>query len=246
MNEELYEKIEAFLNGEMDQEARLQFEKQLNANTALQEQVALYKDLQETLTASFANKTKEEALSATLTALGAEQNRPGAKVVPMRGRRTWMAAAAIILLAVVSIFIINNNPDRTPQQLYASFAVYPQLSGTRGNNDSLFSAAVSLYNNKNYHAAIPLLQRYLATDSTDTETRLAYYASLVETGNYAEAMQGLEKISATENVFTNQAKWYTALCLLKQDKKEDCKAVLLTIPEGTDTYKQAHELLGAL
>jgi hypothetical protein len=106
--------------------------------------------------------------------------------------------------------------------------------------------AIKAYNQKDYVLALPLLNSYLRTDSSDTELVLARNSSLIENGIYNDAIVSLDNIINSKPAFRSQALWYKALAYLKQDNKVLCKETLLLIPEDAQEYSKARKLLAKL
>ncbi len=245
MEDDVFEKMEAFINNEMTVEEKQRFENELANDDKLAQRFQLYKKIQDTLSASQLNKENETSLQQTIVQVNNEHASRPAKVVTFSKANRWYAVAAAVLAVIVSVYLFNND-KKSNTELYAQYAVFPALSGTRGSNDSLLSKAITYYNNKQFTQAKPLLQQSLATDSSDKEIQLAYYICALQTENLGEALKGFTNIAATENVFTYQAKWYMALTYLKQNNIDACKLILQQIPADADTYTKAQQLLKQL
>ena len=244
MQNDLFEKIELYLNNELRGEELLQFETQLKTDETLRQQVNLYKKIEEEMKINLQGNEEEKQLKKTLTELTKKYfNTPGHthKIPPARKGIYWLWAAAAVLVLIVGAYFVffNKNGDNEP--LYTRYAKYDPLSCER-NSSNCPQDAFEAYNNKNFEKALKGLSLYLQNDSDDAKLVLAKNICLTQTGEFDAAISGFTRL--TENpVFKYQAIWYKALAYLKQNKKAECKKILETIPAGADTYKKAQKLL---
>jgi hypothetical protein len=252
MQNELFEKIELYLHNELEGEELRLFEEQLKTDKELREQLALYTTIDEEMRQKMSGNEEEEKLKETLSGLNRKYFNQGggsAKVLLLNKRRRWLfAAAAAILLLLAGAYWLFFTGNRESGTLYAQYARHQPLSLQRDNNDGakILQDAVKAYNNKNFNEALIGLTNYLQTDSSDAELLLAKNICLTETGNYEQAIAGLNKLAAENEIFKSQALWYKALVYLKQNNKAECKEILESIPPGADTYTKAIELLKEL
>jgi hypothetical protein len=56
----------------------------------------------------------------------------------------------------------------------------------------------------------------------------------------------LNEIQHGTSIYKNKAIWYSALSELKQKNLEECKSLLRQIPEDSEDYDKAQELLKEL
>lgn len=250
MDSDAIERITAYIDGSMQPAEVFAFEKDLETNSELKEQLLLYQELEQTLGRSGAEIKKENELRNTLSGISKEFKTP-AKTVRMKDYKFWLSVAAGFIILFVSYFLLNDKPDTNT--LYAEYAVHYPLSMNRGGGDSIPDAqkkllqnAVSDFNNKNYAKALESLNPLLALDSADTELLLASGICNMETGKFNKALQIFSTVENKSSLFSARAKWYIALTMLAQKNTEACKKILQTIPPDADTYKQAQELLEKL
>ncbi|MET0393521.1 MAG: tetratricopeptide repeat protein [Chitinophagaceae bacterium] len=246
MRERNAEIIEQYLDGELEGEALLAFEKELQSDPELREEVALYRTIRGELAQSFRGSLEKEAVGRTLQDLGAQyfSNEP-ARVI---GRRRWWytgaaAAAAILLFFVVRPFFTRSFDH---EKLFARYMQdVPALpEAERGNgSDSLLAEATKLYNAKAYARALPLLQHMMVRQPAAAELRLAVGICYLQTGSYDAAIKELDSVAKGGTVFENTAVWYKAMALLRQNKLDACYAVLSALPREADQYKEAQELM---
>jgi tetratricopeptide (TPR) repeat protein len=252
MQNELFEKIELYLNNGLNEEEVKLFEEQLKNDAKLREALALYKTIDDEMRQKIAGTEGEEKLKQTLSGLNKkyfEQGSNTAKVIPLPANRRWLfAAAAVLLLVVAGLYWYFFSGNKNNETLYARYAVHQPLSLQRGNEpiSKILQDAIVAYNAKKFDEALTGLASYLQSDSSDAELLLAKNICLTETGKYEQAIEGLNKLVDKNEIFKSQALWYKALAYLKQNNKVDCKKTLESIPAGADKYTQAKELLKEL
>jgi len=246
-----YEQIEAYLQGEMTEGERLQFEEQMQAEPELKADFEVYSAANSYLQNDSIITAGEADLRKTLAETISEQkaSKTGtAKLVPVK--RGWLyattaAAAAVALFMLLRPILFNQAID--PQNLYSQYAITDSLAvTTRGNSvetDSILRIVSTNFNSKNYTAAIPALDFYLLKNNGDTKYRMARAFALMETGKYNEAKADLLHPSIAASAYNDEATWYRALLLLKQEDVKGCSDILKTIPRDAATYSKAQQLL---
>ena len=252
MQNELFEKIELYLNNELKGEELRLFEEQLENDEKLREQVVLYKTIGNEMRQQMSGNEDEEQLKRTLADLNKKYfHQPGssAGVLSLNKRRRWMfAAAAILLLLIAGVYWYFFTGSKGNETLYAQYAIHQPLSFQRGGKDTsgILQDAIAAYNNKKFKEALIYLDLYLRKDSTDAELVLAKNICLTETGNPEQAIVGFDQLAEENKIFKYQALWYKALAYLKQNDKAGCKKILGSIPADADTYPKAKKLLQEL
>lgn len=245
MNEESEhkDKIDAFLLEQMEEEEANTFQKQLQVDPALQKEVALQEKIIQGVKA-FNN----QELKARLKEIHREVVKPPTKTVRMNPVWRYAAvAASLLLVGIVAIWLFQPKP---PQDLFqAYYEPYNFSANQRGNNDQLLAEAVALYQQGQFREALPKLDS-LAQDQPDSlEYLLAQGVCYLEIGQSDQSRQVFQQIIQTGNaLYTDQAKWYLALLLIKENQLEEAVALLNSLAdnESADHHEEATRLLDAL
>jgi tetratricopeptide (TPR) repeat protein len=160
-----------------------------------------------------------------------------------------LSIAAVGLLLIVAGIFLFFPENASNQQLYTSyFTPYEDMISVRGDEETvLLNEAMSAYNEGNYEAATPRLQRYAALTDARPEIHLYLGISLMQTNQDAAALESL-KISLDQPLVQQQAEWYIALAYLKQDDMDRARQQLEEIANNSGHYKQesARNLLESL
>jgi len=254
MEEDLYIRIEDYLDGALNAAERTALEADLQADPLLAETLAQVREARARLIQHWAHEEDERALSGTLQQLGrAHFTRNSASLAAintprLQARRWWplaaVAAAAGLIGIAVWFFRSTGETD-----LYAQYRQFPAASfGTRSANDptqaDLATADVA-FNGGRYADALPTLQQYLASHPNDLEKRFFAALCQLELGLTMEATANFQQLRSAP-AYADEATWYLALTFLKEKKSAQCAEVLRQITRDSQHYGEAQELLEQL
>jgi len=255
MNEDKLTAVARYQEGDLDTEETTAFEAQLQNDMELQDLLAHYKEVHQTLKAKIAPDTQDQAISGTLSGLNQQyfkteqqqspldqvQTAPTAKVVVMKPYLKYISIAAVLLIGVLVWAPWSGG-------LYEKYAFSKQMSvAERGaDQQAQISKAAELYNKGDFAAARKVLLN--AYSANPENPMLSYYfaITLIETGQAYEARTLLMHLFQGDSVFKYDAAFYVALSFVKEDKKQDAILWLEKIPQENTRYGQAQELIGKL
>ncbi|MFA9187284.1 tetratricopeptide repeat protein [Flavobacterium sp. FBOR7N2.3] len=239
MNEEKYLLFDQYLQGELLDEARLDFEKQLSENLELASEFEVFKEVQIQLEAKFGFETDRKAFVANLKTISNQHFKGKPKVISLKPW-AYLVAASVVLLLGLFLF----NPSSKP-----GFEEYNQYENAyfteRSESVDTLKQAETAFNAKNYKAAIPLFEAILKENKT-AEIQYFYGISLLENNQIKQAETVFNEIKSGNSIYKNKAIYGLALAKLKQKDYKGCKAILLTIPPDYEDYEKVQELLGKL
>ena len=142
--------------------------------------------------------------------------------------RRYAYAIAVTLALIIGIFgvfrMISGTSKSNFQYIFAQYyKPYQNEFITRSDQvtvNNLYSA-FQAYENRDYERAVALFNKAIEADKS---LLLAYFykgVSCIEISDYKTAIESLGKVLTNEtNPYFSQAKWYTALTLLKLNKPE--------------------------
>lgn len=253
MNNELYAKIEDYLDNNLSDMERQAFESDLRADPALASAFNTVKEARGRLGKLWSEEDADTALQRTLQQLGRKhfsastqqsEKKSSAKIVRMP-RAILAIAAAIALLIVGWLFL------RPPgqEQLYSQYREFPEADFTLRGAPTIEGAlqqGADAFNQKDYQAALQSFQVALRLKPEELEIRFFIGLCQLELKQYAAAVTSFQQISTTQNAWAGEAQWYLALSYLRQNQREACADALKQIGENSAHYSEAQQLLDNL
>lgn len=146
-------------------------------------------------------------------------------------RKKWFYAACfsfLVLLSVTSYLLITNSGHTNDKLFECYYKTEEAFGNTRSSSplteEELIAMAIQYYNIKDYEKALLYFNQSFELDKTNILTRYFSGIAYIETGNYEAAIETFQYITVTDhgdNLFVENALWYTGLCYLKlkQNKK---------------------------
>lgn len=239
MKEEKYILFDQYLQGELSDEARLDFEKQLSENHELASEFETFKEVQIQLETKFDFAADRDAFTANLKAISKEHFKPEKpKVISMKPW-TYLVAASVVFL--LGLFLFNpSEPNFEDYNQYENAYLTERSEGVAN-----LKQAETAFNAKNYKVAIPLFEAVLKENKT-AEIQYFYGVSLLENNQITQAEAVFREIKSGNSIYKNKAIYGLALAKLKQKDYKACQEILLTIPSDYEHYDKVQELLDKL
>lgn len=210
-----FERIEAYLNQQMNTEEREAFERELAADELLRNEVALQRRL----------IAAAEVFSHPAAPAASIESAPAA---PVRKIRSWIWYAASVALVLLVVWVYNRKPQ-TADKLFAAYFIPDAglpvvMSG--GEADYDFYDGMVSYKEEDYNRAIVIWKElYKKQASNDT---LRYYMGVTYlNSNNPEAIPQLLAVAENrESSWKTKATWYLALAYLKEGRNNEAIAWL--------------------
>ena len=246
-----YDLIEKYLSGKMEKAAQLDFENQLKSNPALQQEVVLHRQVEESLKGEnihdFRAKLKK-ADQKWKTGLG---DYP-APIFSLPIRRLLVVAASFLVLVLAYNFW-DASASQGGTDFYAQhFTPYKMVLNQRSSSDApntspALTQAIEAYEQKDFATAA---QAFAALHrESPNVTSLVFYQAIAELSQQKPqtAIPLLKNILAqAPPLFVEQSQWYLALAYLQMEDQVAAKKELEKITTGAFKYKEAQEILGKL
>ncbi|GGB12901.1 tetratricopeptide repeat protein [Puia dinghuensis] len=234
------EYIIRYVDDEMDDGERQQFEADLQNDPALGAEVALYRELKATLRQRLAPDAGTTALQDTLSAFNKEyfKKDTGAKRILLTRWVAGMAAAASVIIATVLLWPSDN------KDLYQRLANTQMVGVTErgGNTDTLMQEAAVYFNRQEFAKALPLLDQAVKADTTNQLALFYRGVAGWHTGAVTAARNDLEKVYVGHSLLRYEAAFYLALSYAAEKNTAAALEWLHKIPAGTPVSDRAKEL----
>jgi tetratricopeptide (TPR) repeat protein len=229
---ELTHFIERYLDNAMSKEERNWFEKELQGNQWLQQELTLRRKAN-----IYAAEKEVIDFRQKLQAAGERHRKLAPAGQTVRKKAVQYAAffAGLIILGTL-YFTIPGNSSNSVERITSSTlsSVDPVIitrSDNANNSSSNWDMAVSLYNRGDYKAAVTCFEKILAEKNEEgVKTSFMLGVSKMRLEEYNEAVNPFEKVvSHNDNLFIEDAKWYLGICYLNIDEKDKAIATFESI-----------------
>ncbi len=241
MNEELYIGFENYLNNEMLPEERLEFEQKLQNDVEFRESFHLYKEATQFLGTKFSKENTDfkENLKSIADEYFNENQDQKRKVIAFKPWQ-YAIAASLILFMGTWFFMQNSTPE------YGDYNQHESAYFTeRGAGDDVnLKMAQDFFNAKEYKSAVLAFEK--VENIKNPELQYFYAIALIEINDFSKAGVFLNHIKNGNSVYKDKAIWYLALSNLKQNKISECMSLLKQIPQESEDFEKAQELLNDL
>lgn len=240
MNEEMFLLFENFLDGQLSNEERLVFEEKLKKDPEFQNHFKMYKETSAYLKNKFDHETVsfKENVNIISNNYFSNANKKETRVVKLQA--WYYVAASIVLVFGFWFFMQNGNPQYSDYNTH-EIAAFSE----RGEASVDFKLAEVAFNSKKYKEASVYLEKILKNNPSP-EFQYFYAISLLEQNQFLKAETQLDTLKRSNTIYKEKAIWYLALSKLKQEKWDECKSYLNQIPETSEDYQKAQQLLDEL
>jgi tetratricopeptide (TPR) repeat protein len=229
--------IERYIAGEMGEEERQWFEKELNGNENLRREVDLRKKTDLVL--------KSQDLISLRNKLSDLEKRRKEQEVTARSksnRPAYIRYAALItaLILIGSVVLFKGKHISGEEALSRYYKTYEPPASQRSDHNSEnadFSLAIEFYNTSDYTNAALFFNKVVKSNPKDMQSVLLRGVSNFEDKKYPDAKISFTTvIDDNNNLFIETAKWYLALCYIKTNETEKAIRQLEAITEENGIY----------
>jgi tetratricopeptide (TPR) repeat protein len=229
--------IERYNAGEMSEAERQWFQKELEGNEKLRNEVSLRKRTDEILknqnVISLRNKlSRIENQRKEVT----QSSKDSKKTTYIRYAAVF---AGLILIGSITLFSGKNlNSEKIMKHYYKVYEPPTNQRSAQSGADADFTLALEFYNTHDYENAAILFNKVLDNKPNDMQTVLLKGVANFEEKKYPEAKQSFGKvIDDKNNLYIDQAQWYLALCYLNTNETEKAKQLFKIIIKEDGIYK---------
>ncbi len=240
------ENIDQYVNRELQDEEAVSFETEMENNPDLVAEIDLFKAIDSAvqeediiLLRSRLNDISKEFIEEKQKERSMLFGFPTSRVI-----RISVASAAAVLVLMIGIGgLVKQAVTPGNLELYSQyFNTYEGAGITRSGDDSPndnLGKALAQYNEGNYTESLPLLKNVLGKDPENPVGNFYTGMILQKTGHYQGAIACYQHVVAEKNnLFTEQAEWYTGLCYLKTEDKKRAYLQFSKIAEDKGYYSE--------
>ncbi len=241
------EELEKYINNELSLEQLASFEENLSSNKKLQNEIELVKDIDKALAEPDVMLLRSNLQNIAQQNVAKKQKERlfiGKFSIRHLIPYTSVAVSIIFFLAISGIFSASESSSEIYKKFYNKYEMAGTVRSADLNENITFALALQKYENKQYEEALKLFSKVVAEDPDNMASHFYSGISLQETGRYNKAIHEYETVIVNkDNLFTEQAEWYTGLCLLQTDNNKKAYKLFKKIALSKGFYQQKAELI---
>ncbi len=251
--QEKYDLIEQYLSGKMEKAAQLDFENQLKSNSALQQEVVLHRQVEESLKGEGIHDFRAKLKKADQKWETKHSNPKASTPIFSLPIRRLLLVAASFLLLVLAYNFFDSSSNQGGTNLYAQhFTPYKMVLNQRSssnapNTSPALTQAIEAYEQKDFATAA---QAFATLQQESPKVlSLVFYQAISELSQQKPqtAIPLLKNILAqAPPLFVEQSQWYLALAYLQMEDQGAAQKELEKIVDGAFKYKEAQEILRSM
>jgi tetratricopeptide (TPR) repeat protein len=248
------ERVIKYLDGELSEVEVLEFEKLLKSDPDLSKELNFVKDIEKCFQDKSLETFKSSLQRARQNFVESEQSQKGRTRVLIPELKRYSRIAAVVLILITSVVavvhILSLKPNRNEKLFTQYFQPYQGDVSSRSDANAVTNLqfAFQAYNNKQYHEAISLFDKVLASDNS--MLRVCFYKGIssIECGDFMLALNSFKQVTSNlSSPYYAQSRWYMALTWLKLNKPENAKLHLEWLIQNDSYYgKKASAILAEL
>ncbi len=236
---EIYLYSERYINGEMSDAERVWFEKELEGNKALRDEVELRRATDRVI-----GDSREMRLMSAMNQAEISYFSDRKRALPLRRAfvQRSVAVALVIFLVAGSVWLPNRK--LSPETLFERYYFLPPTAeqsvarSVEAGQDHLFSRAVESYNRGEYDEALNYLLQYRSNHQVTPGIEMMIGNSYMEMQEFTKA--GSTYVSVIDhgnNLYLEDANFMLGLCYLKTDEIGKAISQFVEIAASESRYR---------
>ena len=238
--------IEEYIHNELIGEDLSLFEAELASNKKLEDEIAFIKSIDRALKESDIMRLRAnlEHISEEISTNKHKERSFAGRFTVRRIALSTVAACMVFLIGISGILSESSTSRDLYQKYYNKYASGVTVRSASINANKILSEALFKYENQDYTAALDLFNQVILSNPGNMAGHFYAGVSLQETGRYRNAIKEYESvIENKDNLFTEQAEWYTGLCYLQTNEDKKAFKQFKKIAQGEGFYQQKAEAI---
>ncbi len=243
------EEIESFIYDELDETSKESFTSELNENDDLRSELLLMRELDIALSESDIMDLRQELRELSVNVMTREEKSILPFRKPLGGLKKIGAAAALIIglmsLSIVVRYSITQNDissallNDSPAAMSAFRSATPDM-----NINSDLSLGFEKYNEGDYQSALSSFLKVIEVNQNEPSARFFAGASYQNLDEHGKAiLEYAAVINQGDNLFIEQAEWFSAICFIRLNEEDKAKQQLLAIVSRNGFYEEKAKVL---
>ncbi len=217
-----------YIKGNMPYEERVEFEKKLDTNKGLADEMMSY----------VVNEYEDDRLRSEI-----KQTQTHFRFIHRKNLLKW--AALILIFLSPAGYFLQQYLNQSSSLLTDYYSDYPAQSIMRGNlnAEAMTTRAFLFYAEQNYNDAAKLFREIIQSHSNETSAKLQLYAGISwlrteNPENYQIASQYFREVLVIKNEFNQAAEWFLAISLFESGDKAEARGLFEKIADSENHYNQ--------
>jgi len=249
MNEKDFDRIDNYLDDQLNENEILDFEKDLMDDLDLEMELNLHNEINEAI-------MEEDVmdLRAKLEAIDIPTTHKEKRKIRFQSKWGIAAASMILFIGMASAYYMLGDKTYTNEDVFMNYykpysiVINTRSSSETANTDKVIEEASKYYESKNYRAALSLFQTILDRDSTNLTSNFYSGISNIQIQEYQKANKNFIRVlDHKNNLFIEQSEWNLGFCYLMTNERNKAKEIFSAIAKGNSFYRtKAKEILSKL
>ena len=248
MNEKEFDRLENYLDGELNENEILDLEKDLMDDLDLEMELNLHAEINEAIMEEDIMDLRSKLEAMEIPSTTEEKRR-----VKFHGKWRIAAASMILFIGIASVYYMLGNKSYTNEEIFMNYyKPYSIVINTRSSetDDSVkvLNQALKSYESKDFRSALSLFESILEKDSMNITSNFYSGISNIQIQEYLKANKNFSRVlKHKNNLFVEQSEWYLGICYLMTNEREKAKVSFSSIAKGKSFYRtKAKEILNIL
>jgi len=230
--------IEAFIEGDLDDDHFAEFNAELEENSDLMAEVELRKQINEVV----GELDIHDLRSALVDAQESIDTSTVRNIIPEVNNKLYkfLRTSVAVIVVLIGVAGVLNSGYLSVNNAYEKFYETPTWSAERAItvDISFFNEVQNAYSSKNHLAVLDLKETAPKSSLDNPVIKYYYGASNQKLDNYTEAISNFSQvINHGDNMFIEEAEWYRSLCYMKIGDRAQATQELLGIVEKKGYFK---------
>lgn len=215
--------IEGYINNELSEKELASFEAELFSNQALAAEIELARNIDLAIKENDIMQLRGnlQGIAGAISAADQAEQSFAGRFRPRKALIVAVAASLAILLGITGLLSKQSSQGDLYRKYHSAYETPGVVRSASMASSQTLAMALQKFDNRDYEQAIGLLQKVISDDQKNMAGHFYAGAALQETGKYRQAINKYETVIVdNDNLFTEQAEWYIALCYLRTNENK--------------------------
>lgn len=250
--ENKYNLIEQYLAGNLSEQERSDFEKEIRKSDDLRAEIQLHREIAEVTAGEKFNELRDVLKNTDANWKTDSSIRPGGKIVTFKMIIRAIAATAVLLLGTMFWYVSSVSSISSDRLFSSNFEPYEMVltqrsGGANSETENKWDYAISKYAAGDFEEA---KNQFALLGKQEQEKHLPLLklyegVSALAVGESDPAINAFQPL-LSEPLLKEQARWYLGLTYLQKGDTENAKINFQEIQKGAYKFKESQKIISRL